>query len=120
MIVRWFCTSSRQLDHCRQVSYASQLISSRDPAVRYSATQKTISEQQKHRVKFKPMVMTLAVDPGMSGKKLSKVTRTIDMENDSEERHSLMLASERHGEALRMAEEEAASQWASALDTLTL
>ena len=68
------------------------------------------------------MVVTrdaLAVDPGMSGKKLSKVTRTMIMENDSEERHSLVLASERHGEALRMAEEEAASQWDSALDTLT-
>ena len=106
----------------QQVSYASQLISSRDPAVRYSATQKTISEQQKHRVKFKPMVVTrdaLAMDPGMSGKKLSKVTRTMIMENDSEERHSLMLASERRGEVLRMAEEEAASQWVSALDTLT-
>ena len=40
------------------------------------------------------------------------------MENDSEERHSLMLVSERHGEALRVAERVAASQWASALDTL--
>ena len=96
----------------------SQLISSRDPAVRYSATQKTSSEQQKHRVELKPMVVTRdALDPGMSGKKLSKVTRTV-MENDSEERHSPMLASERRGEALHVAEGEVASQWASALDTL--
>ena len=106
----------------QQVSHASQLISSRDPTVRYSATQNTISEQQKIRMKFKPIVVArdaLAVDPGMSGKRLSKVARARVMEDDSEERHSLMLASERQGEALRVADGEAAAQWASALKCLT-
>lgn len=48
-----------------------QLISSQDPAVRYSATQLIISEQRKQQMKFKPMTVArdaLAVDSGMSGK----------------------------------------------------
>ena len=41
------------------------------------------------------------------------------MEDDAEVRHSIMLASDCRGEALRVAEEDAATQWASALENLT-
>lgn len=88
----------------QQVSHASQLISSRDPVVRYSATQKTISEQGKKRISFKPMVLArdaLAVDPGKSRKKLSKVSRTLVMEDDAKVRASTILASEHRGQILR-------------------
>lgn len=61
----------------------------------------------------------LATDPGMTRNKLSKVARTIVMDDDAEERHSTMIATERRGEALRIAEGEAASQWALALENLT-
>ena len=106
----------------QQVSHASQLISSRDPVVRHCATQRTLSEVKKQRLSFKPMVMArdaLATDPGMTRNKLSKVARTIVMDDDAEERHSTMIATERRGEALRIAEGEAASQWALALENLT-
>ena len=106
----------------QQVSHASRLILSRDPVVRHSATQKTISEQHKQRMSFKPMVMArdaLVMDPGMSSQKLSKVARTMVTEDDTEARLSVMLASDRRGEALRVAEEDAADQWASALENLT-
>ena len=87
----------------QQISHASQLISSRDPVVRHSATKKITSELQMKRVSFKPMVMvrdTLATDPGMSSKKLSKVSRNILMEDDAEERYLIMLASQCRGEVL--------------------
>ena len=61
----------------------------------------------KRKMKFKPMVAArdaLVVDPGMSGKKLSKVARNIVIEDDSEERLSLLLATNRRGEAMRVAE----------------
>ena len=61
----------------------------------------------------------LATDPGMTRNKLSKVARTIVMDDDAEERHSTVIATERRGEALRIAEGEATSQWALALENLT-
>ena len=106
----------------QKVSQACQFISSRDPAVRYAATKLTITEQQKCRIKFKPMVVArdaLAADPGMSKNKLSKVAKNMVREEDMEVKLSLMMASERRGEALRIAEGEAAAQWASALENLT-
>ena len=114
-------TSISGLFKKQQVSHAAQLISSRDPVVRYSATQMTISEQQKQRASFKPLLVArdaLMTDPGMSSKKLSKVSQALVMEEEAEERLSTMLASE-HREALRTVEDEAASQWALALDSLS-
>ena len=62
---------------------------------------------------------TLATDPLMSRKKLSKVSRALVVNEDAEERHSIMVATEGRGEALRIAEEEAVTQWAMALDLLS-
>ena len=115
-------TSISGLFKKQQVSHAAQLISSRDPVVRYSATQMTISEQQKQCASFKPLLVArdaLMTDPGMSSKKLSKVSRALVMEEEAEERLSTMLASEHRGEAVRTVEDEAASQWALALDSLS-
>ena len=61
----------------------------------------------------------LAVEPEMRGRKLSRVTRTIVMEENAEERHSTLVATDCRGEALRIAEEEAAAQWAQALERLS-
>ena len=61
----------------------------------------------------------LAADPGMSRNKLSKVAKNMVKEEDTEMKSSLMMASQRRGEALRLAEGEAATQWASALENLT-
>ena len=57
--------------------------------------------------------------PGMSSQKLSKVAQTMVMEDAAEVRNSIMQASDCRGEALRVAEEDAAAQWASALENLT-
>ena len=94
----------------QQVSHMCRLISSQYPAVHYSATQLTISEQQKNRMKFKPMTVVrdaLAEDPG---RKLSKVARSMFMDDDSEERYALLMASEKQSEALRIAEGEATTE----------
>ena len=106
----------------QQVSQASQLLLSHDPVVRLCTTKKFLREQQKTRLSFKPMVVardTLATDPGMSRKKLSKVSQAMVVNEDAEERHSIMVATERRGEALHIAEEEAVTQWAMALDLLS-
>ena len=106
----------------QQMSRAAHLISSRDPVVRYSATQMSISEQQKQRASFKPMLVAkdaLVTDPGMTSKKLSKVSRHLVTEEEAERRLSTILASEHRGETLRVTQDEAASQWALALDSLT-
>ena len=106
----------------QQVSRACQFISSSDPAVRYAATKLTITEQQKCRMKFKPMVVArdaLVVEPGMSRNKLSKIAKNMVREEEVEAKFSQMVASERRGEGLRIAEGEAAAQWASALENLT-
>ena len=106
----------------QNISQARQFISSRDPAVRYAATKLTITEQQRRRIKFKPMVVArdaLAAYPAMSKNKFSKVAKSMFREEDMEVKLSLMLASERRGEALRIAEGEAAAQWACALENLT-
>ena len=68
------------------------------------------------------MVITrdaLVMDPEMSSQKLSKVARTTVMEDDAEVRLSIRLVSDRRGEALHVAEEDAAAQWTSALENLT-
>ena len=106
----------------QQVSHAAQLILSRNPVVRHCSTQKTLSEQQKQHLSFKPMVVVrdvLACDPGMSRNKLSKVARTCAMEDDVDERLSTLTATECRGEALCIAEEEAVAQWGLALETLS-
>lgn len=82
----------------QQVSRACQLISSQYPVVRHAATQLTIKEEKSSRVKFTPMVAAsdaMTVDPGMVRKKLTKVATTIIAEDDSEERFSAMVSSER-------------------------
>ena len=61
----------------------------------------------------------LVTGPGMPSKKLSKVSRLQVTEEEAEERLSTILASEHRGETLRVTQDEAASQWALALDSLT-
>ena len=87
-----------------------------------SCHSRLVSIREIHCQLYKPMVMVrdaLAVEPEMSGRKLSRVTRTIVMEEDAEERHSTLVATDCRGEALRIAEEEAAAQWAQALERLS-
>ena len=106
----------------QQISRACQLISSRDPVVRHVATHLTTKEERKTRVKLKPMVVArdaLVTDPGMGRKKLSKVARIMVVEDDTDAKLSAMKSSERRGEALRSVEEEAAAEWASALEHLS-
>ena len=62
---------------------------------------------------------TLATDPGMSRKKLSKVSRALVVNENAEKRHSILVATERRGEVLCIAEEEAVAQWAMAMDLLS-
>ena len=98
----------------QQVSHAYQLISSRDPVVRYAATRLTIKEAENSRIKFKPMravTGAMEVDPGMSDKKL-KVEKMLVIE---EEQYSKLVSSERRGEVLSVVERDAAAEWASAL-----
>ena len=105
-----------------QISRACQLISSHDPVVRHAATQLTLREEKSSRVKFRPMVAArdaLTVDPGMGRKKLSKVAATMIVEDESDDRLSVLLSSERQTGALHLVEEEPAAQWASALERLT-
>ena len=105
-----------------QISRACQLISSHDPVVRHAATQLTLREEKSSRVKFRPMVAArdaLTVDPGMGRKKLSKVAATMIVEDESDDRLSALLSSERQTGALHLVEEEPAAQWASALERLT-
>ena len=106
----------------QQVSRACQLISSRDPVVRHAATQLTIRQEERRRVKFRPMVTArdaLIVDPGMGRKKLSKVAMTMVQEDDSDDKFVTMVSSERQTGALHLVEEEAAAEWAAALESLT-
>ena len=106
----------------QQVSQACQLLSSHDPVVRYAATKLTIREQEKERMKFKPMIISrdaLAVDPGMSRKRLNRVAKNMVVEEDIDVRHAHMLSLEKRGETLRIAEGEAAAEWATALSDLT-
>ena len=73
-------------------------------------------------MKFRPMVAArdaLTVDPGMGRKKLSKVAATMIVEDESDDRLSALLSSERQTGALHLVEEEPAAQWASALERLT-
>ena len=59
------------------------------------------------------------VEPKMSGRKLNRVTCTIVMEEDTEERHSTLVAADCQKKALHIADEEAAAQWAQALERLS-
>ena len=106
----------------QQVSQACQLLSSHDPVTRYAATKLTIREQEKERMKFKPMIISrdaLAVDPGMSRKRLNRVAKNMVVEDDIDVRHADMLSLEKCGETLHIAEGEAAAEWATALSDLT-
>ena len=106
----------------QQVSRVCQFISSRDPVVRCIATQLTIKDEQKTRVKLKPMVVAreaLVTDPGMGRRKLSKVARSMVSEDESANRFATMMSAEWRSEALRTVEEEAAAEWASALERLS-
>ena len=93
-----------------------------DPVVRYAATKLTIREQEKERMKLKPMIISrdaLAVDPGMSQKRLNRVAKNMVVEDDGDMRHAHMLSLEKRGETLRIAEGEAVAEWAPALSDLT-
>ena len=97
-------------------------ISSQDPVVHYAAMQLTVREEKSSRVKFIPMVAArdvLVVDPGMRRKKLTKVATTLIEDDDSDDRFSAVVLSERQTGALHVVEEEVAAQWASALEHLT-
>ena len=61
----------------------------------------------------------LAVDPGMSRKRLNRVAKNMVVEDDIDVRHAHMLSLEKRGETLRIAEGEAAAEWATALSDLT-
>ena len=90
--------------------------------VRHTATQLTIRHEERRRVKFRPMVAArdaLIVDPGMGRKKLSKVARNMVEEDDSDDKFVAMVSLERQTGALHLVEEEAAAEWAAALESLT-
>ena len=106
----------------QQVSRACQLISSKDPVVRYVTTQSTIKEERCSNVKFRPLVVArdvLAGDPGMGRKKLSRVARNMTEEDVSDSFLSSVMSTERQTAALHLVEEEAAATWAAALEELT-
>ena len=106
----------------QQVSRACQLISSRDPVVRYAATKLTGKEEESIRAKFRPMVVAreaLTVDPGMGRKKLSRIAKNMVAENDNNTTFSTVISSERQTAALHHVEEEAAAEWAAALECLS-
>lgn len=73
-------------------------------------------------MKFKSMIVAkdALTDPGISRSKLSKVAKNMVREEDTEMKFSLMMASQHRGEALHLAKREAAAQWASAHENLTL
>ena len=105
----------------QQVSRSCQLLTSRDPVVRYAATKTTIAEEAKQRVVLKPMVMArdiLATDPGLGSKGLRRAVKRMIEEEDSEERFTSITSQKQRGEALRMAEENATLMWASAVASL--
>ena len=106
----------------QQVSRACQLISSRDPAVRYAATKLTGKEEEDIRAKFRPMVVAreaLTVDPGMGRKKLSQIAKNMVAEDDNNTTFFTVMSSERQTGALHHVEEEAAAEWAAALECLS-
>ena len=73
-------------------------------------------------MKFKPVVAArdaLMVDSGMRRKKLSKTATSVIVGDDLDDKLSVMMSSERQTGALHLVEEEAAAEWAAALERLT-
>ncbi len=105
----------------QRVSQACQLLSSRDPVVRYTTTLDIRREETLERTKLKPTLVArdaLQENPGSSRTALKNRATKAVVSEDAETRLKHARSLERQGEIHRTVEEEASSLWASAITSL--
>ncbi len=105
----------------QQISQACQILTSRDPVVRHTATMRTQQEESLQRTKMKPMLAArdaLKKDPGASGKNVRKMAKLTAVMEDAEARLEHAQSLEQQGELFRSVDDEASSVWSNTVLSL--
>ena len=104
-----------------QVGKASLLITSRDAGVNHAARESLKKEGKQHRTKFQPYTIAqqvFALDPGASGKAVSRDAKNMVENNIPSQRLKHSLSLEVQGKLFKIIHKDAAAIWAKTTQSL--